>query len=312
LVSRNSLIKIVFIIAALVFMMVFILRNAKQIEYLPETPDISVLLLSMFIVWCGFISVILIWKYFLKSYGERITTGQAYTVYFRSNLGKYLPGKVWQLAGMAYLCSELGIKPKKSIPASLYNQVLAMLTGVAIFFTCAYPSDSGLVNGYLWYTLFGGVMTMFILYPNILTRLMNFSLRFIGKSEVTEEIGRGVLFTTIVLYVLAWGVFGWGFSIFLRFLGIRTVFSIPEATGILSGSVSIGFLAFFAPGGLGVREGIMVFLLEKYHPLKMAVFISVAARLWLTAVELIGFLSTYVLSLIPQKGSGVNGTTTKK
>jgi hypothetical protein len=39
----------------------------------------------------------------------------------------------------------------------------------------------------------------------------------------------------------------------------------------------------------------MVFLLEGIYPASTAVFISLVTRLWITAAEFLGFLSTYLI-----------------
>ncbi|MFQ6104894.1 MAG: lysylphosphatidylglycerol synthase domain-containing protein [Candidatus Glassbacteria bacterium] len=297
ILSKKELIKFIFIAASLLFMALYVWRTVRQVGNFPPSPDIDALMASLLINWLGFVTVILVWKFLITSYGERITTGQAYRIYFRSNLGKYLPGKVWQLAGMVFLCDEIGIMPNKSIPASLYNTGVAVITGLAIFFVTVSIDTLGLTRALVSYTLLVAIIVFLIVFPDFLTGLMNRILRILGKERIEEGIGRGILFTTFVSYALAWFIFGWGFHLFLRFLGVSKDLDLLETVGIFSGSVSIGFLAFFSPGGIGIREGVMVFLMEKYYPLTTAIFISVTARLWITAVELSGFLSTYVFPI---------------
>jgi uncharacterized membrane protein YbhN (UPF0104 family) len=49
----------------------------------------------------------------------------------------------------------------------------------------------------------------------------------------------------------------------------------------------IGILSLFAPGGLGVREGVLLLALKLVLPAAVAAVIVLAARLWTTAGELI-------------------------
>ena len=301
--SKRDILKTVFIASALLFMILYAWRAVQRVGQLPASPELAPLLASLIINWLGFVSVIIIWKLLIKSYGDVITVGQAYRIYFRSNLGKYLPGKVWQLAGMVFLCNEIGIGPKKSLPASLYNQSAAVITGLGIFLTTLPTDATGLTRSPVWYVLLAVALSLLILSPDFLTGMMNRALRILGKDEIRESIGRRVLLVALIVYVPAWCVFGWGFHVFLRFLGLSNALTLFRAVGIFSGSVSIGFLAFFSPGGIGVREGMMVFLLQEYYPLTTAVFISITARLWITAVELIGFLSPYLFPVRPSAGA---------
>jgi hypothetical protein len=52
----------------------------------------------------------------------------------------------------------------------------------------------------------------------------------------------------------------------------------------------LGYLALFAPAGVGVREG---FLIAFLHPIlgPVGAFLAVAARLWTTLVELVPALA---------------------
>jgi uncharacterized membrane protein YbhN (UPF0104 family) len=66
-------------------------------------------------------------------------------------------------------------------------------------------------------------------------------------------------------------------------------------TGAFAFSLTIGFLAVFVPGGLGVREGILVLLLSLYFPLPVATLISIFSRLYISVVELGGFLVSWAI-----------------
>jgi uncharacterized membrane protein YbhN (UPF0104 family) len=50
-----------------------------------------------------------------------------------------------------------------------------------------------------------------------------------------------------------------------------------------------GFVVIFAPGGLGVREGMMTLLLSSIIPTPLAIAISFVARVWMTLFEIVVF-----------------------
>jgi uncharacterized membrane protein YbhN (UPF0104 family) len=68
---------------------------------------------------------------------------------------------------------------------------------------------------------------------------------------------------------------------------------LPALVGIFAGAWVIGFLSFLAPGGLGVREGILVYLLGFYLPSHVAIVVTLLSRLWVTAAELMGMALTF-------------------
>jgi uncharacterized membrane protein YbhN (UPF0104 family) len=57
-------------------------------------------------------------------------------------------------------------------------------------------------------------------------------------------------------------------------------------TGALAISSTLGLVAIFAPSGLGVREGALVYLLLLMMPPPVAVIISVLTRIWMTLIEI--------------------------
>jgi uncharacterized membrane protein YbhN (UPF0104 family) len=63
--------------------------------------------------------------------------------------------------------------------------------------------------------------------------------------------------------------------------------SLPQAIGVLTCSYIVGFLALFAPGGLGPRESVFLLMLSGQVGLKAAAALAIASRLLLTATELI-------------------------
>jgi uncharacterized membrane protein YbhN (UPF0104 family) len=66
-------------------------------------------------------------------------------------------------------------------------------------------------------------------------------------------------------------------------------------TGALALASTLGVLAVFAPGGLGVREGVLVYLLSHIMPEGVSVVLSILTRLWMTVIELglVGMIYLY-------------------
>ena len=67
--------------------------------------------------------------------------------------------------------------------------------------------------------------------------------------------------------------------------------------GALNFSSILGLVILFARGGLGVREGVLVYLLALMMPGSIAVVLSILTRLWMTFIE-IGLIG--VIYLISQ------------
>ena len=59
--------------------------------------------------------------------------------------------------------------------------------------------------------------------------------------------------------------------------------------------IIVGFFAFFAPGGIGVREGVIVGLMLAYMPLQDAMLFVLAYRLWLVIADLFSLGVVFVI-----------------
>lgn len=71
--------------------------------------------------------------------------------------------------------------------------------------------------------------------------------------------------------------------------------SLWKATGAFSGAMVLGFLAVIVPGGLGVREGVLVFLLSSSMPLPVTTLVALLYRLWFTLVEVVLFGISFLI-----------------
>ena len=85
-------------------------------------------------------------------------------------------------------------------------------------------------------------------------------------------------------YLLNWIAYGFAFVLFVRGLG----FSVGwlELMSSFAAAYLLGYIAIFAPAGLGVREGFLVAFLEP-ELAGAAVGVAVLTRVWMTVVELL-------------------------
>jgi uncharacterized membrane protein YbhN (UPF0104 family) len=79
---------------------------------------------------------------------------------------------------------------------------------------------------------------------------------------------------------------GIGFYLFIQSVYPVSSDQILFLTGALAFSNTLGMIALFAPSGLGVREGSLVYILSGVMPGPVAVIISVLTRIWMTLIEI--------------------------
>ncbi len=232
-----------------------------------------------------------LWAWYLITLKLGITLSIRETMesWFYSQLGKYLPGKIWLLLGRFYLYESKG-KSKKLISTALYfEMVTIIMAGGIIFFASLFlfkEAPSFFLGGQIgWAILLLGIAFLLI-YPGFLQKIMNrFLIRF-KRETITLPISYCDVLRILSICILAWLIGGVGFYLF-----VDSLYPVPSRyflffTGSLAVSSTLGLVAVFAPGGLGVREGALVYLLTHLIPAPIAVILSVMTRLWMTLIEI--------------------------
>jgi uncharacterized membrane protein YbhN (UPF0104 family) len=206
-----------------------------------------------------------------------------------SIFAKYIPGKVWIIMGRAeYVAKKHQLSRKDMASLSLDAQLLALWAALMLGTLGMIWIDSINLYGLSVLLLFI-VLNLFIFTPllhritgKLLTRLLKREIRF-PRLSFTR------LLRIIFWYGLNWGIWCLSFYFLAGSLVEGPIpFNIAFAFGLAG---SIGIMAVFAPGGLGVREGILTgYLTLAGLELPVATTIAVTSRLWFLSGELFIFL----------------------
>ena len=258
------------------------------------------LVLSAIFLGLGFMLLVRIWTLILRETGEKLPYAAACKVWFASNMGKYLPGKIWQILGMVYLAEKKGIPKLKSFSTAVVAQFFSVVSGLLLAAICfgfhwypELPGWGGLIQ--IVSTVLILVCLVFIFAPRTLESSLNLLLRLLRKETVEFYFDTRKIITYLFCYGLSWLLFGAGLFFFAA--GITEV--VPgflwKATGAFSGAMVLGFLAVIVPGGLGVREGVLAFLLSSSMPLPVTTLVALLYRLWFTLVEVVLFGISFLI-----------------
>ncbi|MGD8491062.1 MAG: lysylphosphatidylglycerol synthase domain-containing protein [Anaerolineae bacterium] len=195
--------------------------------------------------------------------GAGVSLWATFRIITIAQLGKYLPGKV-MFAGNYYLLSRAaGISNLQIGTSFVISQALWMLTASL----CGLPVLA-LLNPVLRYTvLLLPLALALLLHPRFLEWLLGLGRRVAGRSqEQTLPLPQGLAVTFYIgiagLYLLNWALAGLGAWFSLRAFGSVALGVYPLALAALALGTVAGFVALFAPVGLGVREGVGAVILS--------------------------------------------------
>jgi uncharacterized membrane protein YbhN (UPF0104 family) len=125
-----------------------------------------------------------------------------------------------------------------------------------------------------------------ILHPSLLQKILNWVLVRLNKEPISLSISYLDVLWILFICIVAWMVGGIGFYLFIDSVYPVAPQFILFLTGALAISSTLGLVAIFAPSGLGVREGALVYLLSFMMTAPVAVIISILTRLWMTLIEI--------------------------
>ncbi len=263
-------------------------RNWDQLRAQPIAWEFRPLpvLASLLIVWGMYAMLIEAWRRMLGGWGERLAYPEAARIWIVSSLGKYVPGKVWAIAGMALMAREAGVAAWAATASAVILQALAVGTGAAVAAGFGGAAlDSSHPGALVYVLVLGGAAALGVAalaYPPVTRSL----LALVGVRDAGRGPGVGPILLGVAANTLAW--IGYGVALWLLALGTLPVGTLGPAAAIggFAASYVAGLVALLAPGGLLVREGVMIAMLQGTIGLGPASGLAIASRVLLTITEL--------------------------
>ncbi len=242
---------------------------------------------SVLLVWTMYAMLVEAWRRMLAGWGQRLGYGAAARIWVLSSLGKYVPGKVWAITGMALMARDAGVAAWAATASAIMLQALAVGSGAAVAGLFGAGAIHAERPGLLPWLLAGGaaalLMVAVLAWPPVTRRL----LALIGGEERgTLTPGSEPLILGLLANIIAW--LGYGTALWLLALATLPAPALAPQVAIAAFAASYvaGLVALFAPGGLVVREGLLIVLLQQSIGLGAATALAVASRLLLTVTEL--------------------------
>jgi len=286
-----TILQFLFFGASLFFIGKFLVANWQTFRQLNLKYDYSLILVAFIFSLLSTFFLVLKNKqiYELELYAVRF--GLLWKIVCRTNLYRYIPGGIWNHAGLVMdLSKEAHITVRKSSKLQLLNLVINIYVGLA-FGVFVVPTSLAIPFILLYF------LGLLLLRPllKVLRLIWN---RLFTKQVDLPEIPNRVLLTIVLSNLGFWLFIGLSFVFFLK--GINVFRSSNLFLDIYMASSYVlawlaGFLFIPAPNGLGIRELVMGFFLERAQlSLTLGVSVSLLYRVFI----LIRDLLVYLVSLL--------------
>jgi uncharacterized membrane protein YbhN (UPF0104 family) len=255
-------------------------------------------LASLVILFVSFLSLTYAWRRILNHGHGSISMEQAFIIMGRSQIAKYLPGNVFHYVGRLMLSGLAGLPSEEVLLSIGIETVCILLTAIVI--TCSgmlfYP-DAGLVVNTVPKALIGEIQ--WIVGVTVLIFIIGATSFRSAREWVRAR--RGYLdprFLVIIMSLYAAALLLHGPILYMILSFIYHVDS-PPAWYELSYGFTIawvlGFLVPGAPGGIGIREAVILALFGPSLGNGIAAGLAVALRVMTTVSDVIVYLTALVL-----------------
>ncbi len=250
--------------------------------------------------------IALIWKLALAQVRTDFSYSQALSNVSLTQIGKYLPGNIGNFVGRVELARKMGAERRLAIIALLFESICIFLASIFLL-GFIFVTGHSLLNRYIpdelvEYTMsLGGVLILAVVVAPLIfhqcfrwmpTRL---SVWFgISASEIVNSTA--VYFVSIgsTIFSLALG----GVSLFAVIFGLGETSELDLLTciSVFTSAWVIGYISPGSPGGIGVRDAILVAGLSPYLGPGGALTAAILHRIVSVGGEMIMFFGALILS----------------
>lgn len=237
------------------------------------------------------------WHRTMQAMGQQPTWLASLRAYYTGHLGKYFPGK----ALVVVIRSGMIRGPRVDTSVAVTAVFVETLTMMAVGAFTAAAILGVLYRDQVWLLLLSVGLMIAIggpTVPPVFRRLV----KIVGVKKVNPDIDRALSGLDYQLMVFGWviNVLGWGLMGLSLWLTLRAIPTIttrpvelqdwPSLTACAALSIVLGFLSM-VPGGLGIREYVVMTLLSGPFGIGAATVCAVLSRL-------VGLLAEAILAAI--------------
>lgn len=249
-------------------------------EVAPVLADLRVLPLALALA-AGVAAVGLsagIWRSLLAGLGCPLPVSAVTTVFFVTQLGKYLPGGVWPLIAQMELARDYDVPPRVSAAALALFSWVHLVTGVAAA-VAFLPVGGALPPAAALLAVIGVVLLL----PKPLGALMDRALTWAKRSPLPQRPDVPTMLRAGGWALAMWVLFA--AHLWALVLAAGEAIGLWYALGVFAGGWVVGFVVLFAPAGVGVREAALTAVLVPHVGAGPALAVVLVSRLALSGAD---------------------------
>lgn len=268
------LFRVAWVFIALAALGTYAYRSQQQlVGYVVDLNPWSVLAAALAIV-SGRLAVAWMMSESLRAVGRPLPPVEAFTLYAVTDAAKYLPGGVWGIVSRMASYAERRVGAKEMWRAFAVENAWLVLSAFSLGAIVLLPQLSEIVGFPKSWPLGRSTLVLgVVMMAGAWIGVLQLASRFVLASFLElPELCRIVCGQVVICGCL-------GLSLGLLWPRQAGLTLLVESIGVFAIARGVGYVAFFAPAGIGVREAIIVALMAHELPVGSLVALTVAHRL---------------------------------
>jgi uncharacterized membrane protein YbhN (UPF0104 family) len=260
-------------------------KNWSDISKHPITVNWPLTLLAVLVLILNSFFEILIWNRTLGWFTDSLPFSKVAPVYVWSSLARYVPGKVVSLLVRVDLAKEAGRDIVPVLASSTVELALRTASGLLVLLVAVMGWGIAAKGSMLYLPLIIVPLVLICAHPRIMLPVMNWVLCKIKQQPIERSLRYREVLGIFALTLVRWIVYGAAFGLLAVALYPESRQHLPVLVGTAAGSWAGGFVGI-SPGGVGVSEGIQMYILGLLHfPMSVIFGIPVLFRVSTLAAE---------------------------
>ncbi len=260
------------------------LEDLRALDPAAWTPSWPLLALSCLGLLAGHGLAGMAWaRVVLDLGGPQLEGRRAIGVFFVAGLGRYVPGKVWPIAGLALLAGRSGVPAAVSTAAAVLGHAMALAGASAVGVWVLLEGEGGPWRVWFVGALAAGLATLLL--PSSRHAALGAWFRLARQERHYVDVDTAAVLRWLGLYLVTWMIYAAAFVLLAMSFGMGG--SPLKMGSAFAAAYVLGYAAIFAPAGLGVREGFLMAFLGPSIGTASAGTLAVVARIWTTLLELV-------------------------